>query len=319
MKSQMQKVETLMLVRVIAIAIAALLAPVMAGAQTETVYYFHTDAIGSVRMVTDASGQEVARHDYLPFGEEWASTSYSNIDNRMKYAGLERDPEIDLDYAMARYYRPQSGRFTQADDPAFADPLHPQSAQLYGYAYNNPLTFVDPTGHEGQCIDTRPIDCRDPWAEAVKWAWELEEFSRRLAQQLATTAADAVAQANQSLFTSLTDCRTGSSAGVRCKALLDAGIEGSAMLAGGIGGIARGAGLRTLFKTTHYASRIKATGVSVSRAQSFVRNEIAAMRPNMAVGADVWGRIRVDGVLFEYRARLLQNGTVNVGTIFPVK
>jgi hypothetical protein len=42
------------------------------------------------------------------------------------------------------------------------------------------------------------------------------------------------------------------------------------------------------------------------------------MRPNMAESALVSGRMTVDGVLVEYRAMLLPNGTVNVGTIFPV-
>jgi len=37
---------------------------------TDQVTYYHTDAIGSVRMVTDATGAVVQRHDYLPFGEE---------------------------------------------------------------------------------------------------------------------------------------------------------------------------------------------------------------------------------------------------------
>ena len=43
------------------------------------------------------------------------------------------------------------------------------------------------------------------------------------------------------------------------------------------------------------------------------------MRPNMATGADVGGRLRIDNVLVEYRARLLPDGSVNVGTIFPVR
>jgi hypothetical protein len=32
------------------------------------VTYCHTDAIGSVRMITDASGAVLARYDYHPFG-----------------------------------------------------------------------------------------------------------------------------------------------------------------------------------------------------------------------------------------------------------
>lgn len=171
MSSQIQTREAFMLARVLTILMAMLLAPVAASAQTETVYYFHTDAVGSVRMITDANGQEVARHDYLPFGEEWAGTSYSNISNQMKYAGLERDAETGLDYALARYYRQESGIFTQADDPVFGDPLVPQSARLYGYAFNNPLLFVDPTGHQGGCPPGSAADfCGSTVDEAFEMA-----------------------------------------------------------------------------------------------------------------------------------------------------
>ena len=75
----------------------------------------------------------------------------------------------------------------------------------------------------------------------------------------------------------------------------------------------------TVFKTGHYASRLEAAGVNVARAESVVAREVAAMRPNMATGADVGGRLRIDNVLVEYRARLLPDGSVNVGTIFPVR
>jgi hypothetical protein len=36
----------------------------------QVVEYYHLDALGSVRAVTDAQGQVIARHDFLPFGEE---------------------------------------------------------------------------------------------------------------------------------------------------------------------------------------------------------------------------------------------------------
>ncbi|WP_253699905.1 beta strand repeat-containing protein [Cupriavidus pauculus] len=74
-----------------------------------------------------------------------------------------------------------------------------------------------------------------------------------------------------------------------------------------------------IFKTAHYASRLDAAGVNIARAEAAVVKEVNAMRGNMAANADVVGRLIVDGVKVEYRARLLPNGTVNVGTLFPVK
>jgi RHS repeat-associated protein len=143
---QMQKQGIVMLTRIIAL-VFVLSAPIAASAQTETVYYVHTDAIGSVRSITNQDQEEVARHDFLPFGEEWTATSFANITSTVRFAGLERDPETGLDYAMARYYRPQSGRFTQPDVPGVDQSLlDSQSWNTYTYVRNQPVRYIDTTG-----------------------------------------------------------------------------------------------------------------------------------------------------------------------------
>lgn len=117
-----------------------------ADAQTsDVVTYFHTDATGSIRMITDANGQVIERHDYMPFGEEWPSPSSSE---RRLYGAKEREPETGFDYSGARYYAPTSGRFI-SPDPLTADALrivNPQRWNQYAYAANNPLTYGDPDG-----------------------------------------------------------------------------------------------------------------------------------------------------------------------------
>lgn len=129
---------------------AILLAPGTARAQDEVVYY-HTDAIGSVRMITGANGAVIERYDFLPFGERWAPPLIPDPNTR-QFAGKERDAETDLDYFGARYFRAQSGRFTTIDpvmdsDAALADP---QRWNRYTYALNNPLKFTDPDGRNPQ-------------------------------------------------------------------------------------------------------------------------------------------------------------------------
>lgn len=118
---------------------------VTASAQTtEVVTYYHTDAIGSVRMITDANGQIVERHDYLPFGEEWQAPSSSE---RRLYTGKERDRETGFDYFGARYYASTTGRFTGVDPNHInGDIFDPQRWNAFAYARNNPLRFVDPFG-----------------------------------------------------------------------------------------------------------------------------------------------------------------------------
>jgi RHS repeat-associated protein len=60
----------------------------------------------------------------------------------------ERDAETRLDYFGARYYSGAQGRFTAAD-PLFIELRRlgdPQQLNLYSYARNNPLRFLDPNG-----------------------------------------------------------------------------------------------------------------------------------------------------------------------------
>lgn len=119
--------------------------------------YVTQDGLGSVRMVTDNKGEVRSRHDYLPFGEELAAGTggrttqqgYGGTDNmRRKFTGYERDNETGLDYAQARYYSSTQGRFTSTDPLYFQAmmAIDPQRFNLYAYARNNPLKFIDPSG-----------------------------------------------------------------------------------------------------------------------------------------------------------------------------
>jgi RHS repeat-associated protein len=124
----------------------------VAQAQTQdTVIYYHTDAIGSVRMITNANGQVISHHDYLPFGEPW--TPPANADVR-QFAGKERDAETGLDYFGARHYASQLGRFLTPDSELRIGQMlaHPQLWNKYSYVTNNPLGKIDPDGRWGQDV-----------------------------------------------------------------------------------------------------------------------------------------------------------------------
>ncbi len=120
-----------------------------------TTCYLVYDGLGSVRLVTDQSGNVVARHDYLPFGEEvpngvaGRSGNFGATANLTQgFTGQESDSgTVSLDYFNARHMSAVIGAFAQPDPmQAGADFLNPQSWNGYGYVLGNPLGLVDPSG-----------------------------------------------------------------------------------------------------------------------------------------------------------------------------
>ena len=84
------------------------------------------------------------------------------------FTGKERDAETGLDYFGARYMASSQGRFTSPDKPLLDQkPDDPQSWNLYGYARNNPLLFVDPTGEAIRLTGTTQSE-RDEELEALR-------------------------------------------------------------------------------------------------------------------------------------------------------
>lgn len=100
--------------------------------------YLHQDQQGSVRLLTDSSGNVVGRYDYDSWGNvmSHAGTSITNL----QYDGQYTDAETGFQYLRARYYDPVTGQFV-TQDPAF-----PVTWERYGYAANEPLDLNDPTG-----------------------------------------------------------------------------------------------------------------------------------------------------------------------------
>ncbi len=122
--------------------------------------YVLSDLQGSTRAVMNNNGvgtsSVVARHDYLPFGEEisagtglrTAGQGYGAVDtNRWKYGLLERDGSTGLDHAWWRKYESFAGRWTSPDPyRGSMSVANPQSFNLYAYVGNDPVNFIDPTG-----------------------------------------------------------------------------------------------------------------------------------------------------------------------------
>jgi RHS repeat-associated protein len=113
-----------------------------APAAAQTVEYVHTDALGSVVAVTDANRNIVERREYEPYGYQLTPT----LQNGPGYTGHVQDAATGLTYMQQRYYDPLLGRFLSVDPVTMHDNGDPRLFNRYGYAANNPYTFVDPDG-----------------------------------------------------------------------------------------------------------------------------------------------------------------------------
>jgi RHS repeat-associated protein len=139
------------LLTLVALVVALASTPSVAMAQSsqDTIIYYHTDAIGSVRAITDANGGLLARYDFEPFGVQCGSARGTGTPpETIQFAGKERDTDTTLDYLGARYYEAVSGRFIAVDpvldiDAALTDP---QRWNRHAYAANNPFRYIDPDG-----------------------------------------------------------------------------------------------------------------------------------------------------------------------------
>ncbi|HEY3358294.1 MAG TPA: RHS repeat-associated core domain-containing protein [Polyangia bacterium] len=106
-----------------------------------TKYWLHTDDKGSIQAVTDASGLEVQRLKYRPYGER-LSTGTSHGEAR-SYTGQRQD-ESGLLYLHARYYDPALGRFISPDPKL--DTRSATGPNGYAYCVNDPINRIDPDG-----------------------------------------------------------------------------------------------------------------------------------------------------------------------------
>jgi RHS repeat-associated protein len=105
--------------------------------------YHLSDHIGSSTAVLDGSAAVISREEYSPYGDTLVG---SFARKRFRFAGKERDDESGLYRIGARYYAPWLTRWTSPDPLFVKGAAASEALNLYLYARNNPLKFIDPTG-----------------------------------------------------------------------------------------------------------------------------------------------------------------------------
>ncbi len=107
--------------------------------------YYHTDALGSPVVQTDAAGQEIAdsRRRYEPYGK--TLSALAPADQGPGYTGHVTDVLTGFSYMQQRYYDPLAGRFLSTD-PVMVNTTDGSNFNRYSYANNNPYKYVDPDG-----------------------------------------------------------------------------------------------------------------------------------------------------------------------------
>ncbi|WP_372008773.1 RHS repeat-associated core domain-containing protein [Paenibacillus chitinolyticus] len=106
-------------------------------------YYVH-NGHGDVIELRDAGGALLNQYTYDLWGNP--TMVQEKVSNPFGYSGEYWDNTAKLQYLRARWYDPGMGRFLNED--TYQGQLNsPLSLNLYTYVLNNPLRYIDPSGH----------------------------------------------------------------------------------------------------------------------------------------------------------------------------
>ena len=106
-------------------------------------YYLHYDQVGTLKLITDESGNVIKKIEYDSYGN---ILSDSNPDFKVPFgfAGGLYDSDTKLTRFGYRDYDSFSGRWTAKDPILFTG----GDTNLYGYVLGDPVNFVDSEGLE---------------------------------------------------------------------------------------------------------------------------------------------------------------------------
>ena len=109
---------------------------------TEDIFFYHSDHLGSTSYITDAKANITQFDAYLPYGELLVDEHSSSEDMPYKFNGKELDQETGLYYYGARYMNPVISIWYGVDPMAEKYP----NISAYLYCHANPIRLIDPNG-----------------------------------------------------------------------------------------------------------------------------------------------------------------------------
>ena len=116
-------------------------------------FYLHRDYQGSILAITNGAGEILEKRVFDPWGsivsvQDGAGNNLSQLTFFDRgYTGHEHLESVGLINMNARLYDPKLHRFLSPDN-YIQDPYNTQNYNRYGYCWNNPLKYTDPTGDE---------------------------------------------------------------------------------------------------------------------------------------------------------------------------
>ena len=114
-------------------------------------YYYVRDYLNNIIAITTKNGEIVVQYTYTAYGQNLGVTgrlaSTIGYQNPFRYKGYYYDVETGLFWLSSRYYSPELCRFISPDDVEYLDPESVNGLNLYCYCKNNPIMYVDPSGH----------------------------------------------------------------------------------------------------------------------------------------------------------------------------
>ena len=111
---------------------------------TEEIFFYHSDHLGSTSYITDAKANITQFDAYLPYGELLVDEHSSSEEMPYKFNGKELDQETGLYYYGARYMNPVTSLWYGVDALTEKYP----SVGGYVYCVDNPIKLIDPNGKD---------------------------------------------------------------------------------------------------------------------------------------------------------------------------